>query len=68
MPEGKQVSKAAMIFATIWIIAMPLVSNTFHWRLTVDEIIKIGLTIVVIWSPIYLSVWLDKFTNKGGKE
>lgn len=67
MPQGKEVSKAAMMFSTIWIITMPIISNTFQWRLTVDEIIKIGLSIVVIWSPIYLSVWLDKFTKRGNK-
>lgn len=64
MPEGKEISKAAMMFSTAWIIIMPIVSNTFGWRLSVDDIIKIGLSIVIIWSPIYLSVWLDKFTKK----
>ena len=64
MPEAKQVSKGAMIFATAYIIVMPLIANALQWRLTVDEIIKIAISIVILWSPIYLSVWLDKFTQR----
>lgn len=64
MPEAKQTSKAAMIFSTIWVIAMAILAPALEWRITVDEIIKVGLAVNVIWSPIYLSIWLDKFVGK----
>ena len=64
MPEAKETSKAAMIFSTIWVIVMAILAPALGWRITVDEIIKVGLAINVIWSPIYLSIWLDKFVGR----
>lgn len=64
MFEAKQTSKAAMIFSSIWLIAMAILAPALKWHINIDEIIKVALAINVIWSPIYLSIWLDKFVGK----
>lgn len=64
MPEGKQGSKAAMIFATAYLVIMPIVNKFFQLGLTIDDIIKIAVASVAIWSPIFASIVIDKIKGK----
>jgi hypothetical protein len=65
--KGKQVSKIAMIVAAVIIISYNvgylLLSRAIP---TVEEqksIILLGISILIIFTPIYLSIILDKITS-----
>ncbi len=68
--KGKDVSKWAIVFASVWIIAhsvlralWPLV-GTGEYGLTMAEIVSSGVTLVIVWTPVYRSIWLDKKTGR----
>lgn len=58
---AKTLSKIAMIFATFYLILLPLLKDYFKINLNIDDIIKISLTIMILWSPTYASIYVDKF-------
>lgn len=64
MPGAKNESKAAMIFATIYVVIMPVLAACFGWPITVNDIIMIALAIVLIHSPIFISIITDKLCGK----
>ncbi len=63
--KGKKVSKWAIVFASLWIIGNAIMRAVFplfgaEYGLTMQEIISSGVTIVIVWTPVYRSIWLDK--------
>lgn len=68
MPEGKQGSKAAMIFATAYLVVMPIINHYLKIGLAIDEIIKIAAASVAIWSPIFASIIIDKIKGAEGEK
>ncbi len=67
--KGKQVSKWAIVFASFWIIGNALMRAVFplfgrEYGLTMTEIISSGVTLVIVWTPVYRSIWLDKRFGK----
>lgn len=71
--KGKSVSKWAIVFASVWIIAHSVVRavwplfNAGEYGLSMAEIVSSGVTLVVVWTPVYRSIWLDKRFGKEGK-
>lgn len=65
--KAKGLSRGAMVFATIWVIIMSILSGAKIIELNVKDIILVGIVVVVIWSPVYMSIWIDKFVTKGGE-
>lgn len=68
---AKECSKVTMAFACAWIATLTILRG-LGWLggLTQNDIIYSGITIAAIWSPTYLSVWLDKIRDirLGGAE
>jgi hypothetical protein len=64
--KPKEMSVFAIIAASIWIIAGITAKAVFPAAfgsaldISVPEIISSGVILVVLWTPIYRSVWLDK--------
>lgn len=69
--NGKKVSKLSMIIAGAWISVLSIVKGLWPnvFGLTIDEIIKTGITLAALFSPVYLSIVLDKIKDIkiGGK-
>ena len=69
--NGKKVSKLSMIIAGVWISVLSIIKGLWpgSFNLTVDEIIKTGITLAALFSPVYLSIILDKIKDIkiGGK-
>lgn len=64
--KAKDVSLLAIIFAAVWVVLLTLGRAVFpvfteqELGLSIPEIIATGVFFVVIFSPIYRSIWLDK--------
>ena len=64
--KAKAVSLLAIIFAAVWVVLLTLGRAVFpafteqEFGLSIPEIIATGVFFVVIFSPIYRSIWLDK--------
>ena len=69
--SAKEISKWSMVIAGVWISVLSIIKGVFPgtFDLTVDEIIKTGITLAALFSPVYLSIILDKIKdiNIGGK-
>jgi hypothetical protein len=64
--RAKEVSKWAIIFASVWVIVLILAKAAFPvlfdktLDLSLQDILLSGVFFVVIWTPVYRSLWLDK--------
>lgn len=63
--NAKTQSKQAIIFASIWIIINVIAKAVCpffgrEYGLSITEIISVGATLVILWTPVYRSIWLDK--------
>jgi NADH:ubiquinone oxidoreductase subunit 5 (subunit L)/multisubunit Na+/H+ antiporter MnhA subunit len=74
--DAKEISKWSMVVASIWIAGLsllkafwPLLSGA-EFGLTMNEILLSGVVLAAVFTPVYLSLWIDKFTMafKGGDE
>ena len=57
---AKNCSKGAMIFASAWVAILTILRGLKIVELEETDIIYSGVSIVAMWSPTYLSMWLDK--------
>ncbi len=61
---AKEYSKLSMIFSSIWIMAGTiLIGFGVLKNLSVFDVIYSAVGVVAMWSPTYLSVWLDKIKD-----
>jgi hypothetical protein len=66
---AKDVSLLSMIISAIWICALTLLKAFWYimsqstFGLTMNEIIVSGVIIAAIFSPVYLSIVLDKIKD-----
>lgn len=62
---AKELSKGAMVFATVWIC----VNSVLNWigvlNADINDIVKTGFGMMLIWSPTYASMYIDKFLQRG---
>jgi hypothetical protein len=62
--EAKSTTMKAMVFAAIWIgvlsITKGILSIFGKEFLGMDNIIISGITIAGVFSPVFISIWLDK--------
>lgn len=56
----KKSSRRAMTFATIWIIIATVLKDIFKFDFPMSDILTVAVSIVVIWTPGYISIWIDK--------
>lgn len=68
--SGKNLSKWTIIGASVFIIAMVVVKafwglfSEAPFGLTVWEILAVAGCLVVLWTPIYASIYIDKISNR----
>ena len=60
---AKTASKAAQVFAALWVITLTILKGFRIIQLEVDEIIYTAVAIVGIFSPVYISIWLEKIRD-----
>ena len=56
----KRSSRRAMMFATIWIIIATILKDLFGFSFPMSDILTVAVSIVAIWTPGYISIWIDK--------
>ena len=56
----KKSSRRAMIFSTIWIITATILKDVFKFDIPMSDILTVAVSIVAIWTPGYISIWIDK--------
>lgn len=56
----KKSSRRAMIFSTIWIITATILKDVFNFDIPMSDILTVAVSIVAIWTPGYISIWIDK--------
>jgi magnesium-transporting ATPase (P-type) len=68
--SAKEISKWSMVIASIWIAALSLVKALWgifgfsaEFGLSMNEIIMSGITLAAIFTPVYLSIVLDKIKD-----
>jgi len=57
---AKIYSKIAMIFSSVWIAGLTILKALKVFDIAETDIIYSGISIVAVWSPTYMSIWLDK--------
>lgn len=57
---AKTQSRWAMLFSTVWIAVLTVLHGLGVISLEVTDIIYSAIAIVGVWSPAYMSIWLDK--------
>lgn len=60
---AKVYSKFAMIFSSLWIAGLTVLKALKLFEIAETDIIYSGISIVAVWSPTYLSIWLDKIKD-----
>jgi NADH:ubiquinone oxidoreductase subunit 5 (subunit L)/multisubunit Na+/H+ antiporter MnhA subunit len=74
--KASEISKWSMVVASIWIAGLSLPKAFWHlfssteFGLSMNEILLSGVFLAAVFTPVYLSMWIDKFTVafKGGGE
>lgn len=56
----KKASRRAMAFATVWIIVATILKDLFGFNFPMSDILTVAVSIVAIWTPGYISIWIDK--------
>jgi len=65
--KGKQLTLLAKIYAVIVVtIALALKIAGVFPQINIDEVIKGAIFIVVIFAPVDVSLWLEKFLPPRG--
>ncbi|MDR0584623.1 MAG: hypothetical protein LBG57_09800 [Treponema sp.] len=68
-PAAKDVSLKSMIISAVWIGGMSLAKAFWGlvtekaFGLTMDEIVLSGIIMATVFSPVYLSIILDKIKD-----
>jgi hypothetical protein len=63
LPGAKTTSKAAQVFAALWIAALTIGKALGIVKLGIDDIIYSGISIAAIFMPVYFSIWLEKIRD-----
>lgn len=61
---AKLLSKAAMIFSSLWIAVLTILKGMQKIDLDIDAIIYSGVAITAVWTPTFISIITDKIKNK----
>lgn len=61
---AKILSKGAMIFSSLWIAILTILKGMNKIDLSVNEIVVSGSVITAVWTPTFISIVADKFTQK----
>lgn len=63
--SGKQLSLQSKIFAGVFVLVMGVLTPLFNWNYSAWDLIQYGIFFGLLFAPVDISKWLEKF---GGKE
>lgn len=61
---AKILSKAAMIFSSVWIAVLTILKGLGKIDLDIGTIIGSGVAITAVWTPTFVSIVTDKIKDK----
>lgn len=61
--EGKEISKLSMIIGGLWICVGTVLVGLGFLHLEIKDVILSGLALVLCFSPVYVSVHMDKILD-----
>jgi hypothetical protein len=61
--KGKTLSLTAKIIAGVFVIVMILLKSLGFVDIPVTDVISVGAFFALLFSPIDISIWLDKFSG-----
>ena len=59
--KGKQLSLVSKVFAGAFVLVAWVLSAVFGWDVETWDLIQIGIFFGLIFSPVDISLWLEKF-------
>lgn len=59
--KGKELSLFSKILAGVFVVVAWILSAVFRWEVATWDIIQIGIFMALIFSPVDVSLWLEKF-------
>lgn len=60
MISAKHTSFAGMLFSFCWICVLTILKGLGEINLTIQDIIYSGAVLTAIFSPVFVSIWLEK--------
>jgi len=61
MLSGKQLSLQSKIFAGVFVLVMSVLTALFGWDYEAWDIVQYGIFFGLLFSPVDVSKWLEKF-------
>lgn len=61
---AKILSKAAMVFSSLWIASLTILKGFGKINLDIGTIISSGVAITAVWTPTFVSIVTDKIKEK----
>lgn len=61
---AKILSKAAMVFSSVWIATLTILKGLGKIDLDIGTIIGSGVAITAVWTPTFVSIVTDKIKDK----
>jgi hypothetical protein len=68
--EAKALSMWAIVAGGVWVAAHSVIMalwprwNERPYGLTMQDILWSGAFLIIAWSPVYGSIWIDKFLGR----
>lgn len=56
----KAYSKRAMVFSSVWLVVATVLRAVLKVNISMQDILIVAVSIVAIWTPGYISIWIDK--------
>ena len=63
--KGKELSLISKVFAGVFVLVAWVLNAVFRWDVQTWDIIQVGLFFGLIFSPVDVSLWLEKFRKEG---
>lgn len=62
--KAKTMSQVSKVMAVVFVVTMFVLKAVFEWVVTAQEIALIGGFILLSFSPVDVSIWLEKFFKR----
>jgi hypothetical protein len=62
--SGKELSLKSKIFAGAFVLVAWLLNAIFRWNIATVDIVYVGIFLALLFAPVDVSKWLEKFGRK----
>lgn len=62
--KGKELSLWSKVFAAVFVLVAFVLSAIFKWDVAAWDIVQVGIFLALVFSPVDVSLWLEKFGKK----